>query len=244
MPVQPRRVRAEHLDALPPENPQARRSRRDLRRVHLAMNSVSILRRTIDALHFAAPPRRILELGAGDGSWLLRLARALEPRWTGVELTLLDRHDLVSEATHRAYRDLGWVVTPISIDALAWAREAAAEHYDLCLAMLFLHHFDTAPLSALLSAVAARTDAFVCGEPRRDLPGRLAGACSGVIGASRITREDAVTSVAAGFRGTELSTLWGRVAGDWQVGEFRALPFMHCFTARRMPANGGRGDAR
>ncbi|HVC01442.1 MAG TPA: class I SAM-dependent methyltransferase [Steroidobacteraceae bacterium] len=207
------------------------------------MNSVSILRRTVNGLRLGAPPRRILELGAGDGSLLLRLARVLKPRWTGVEVTLLDRHDLVTEATRRAYRELDWVVTIIRADALAWAREPVAARYDLCIAMLFLHHFDTVRLSVLLSAAAARTDAFVCGEPRRDLLGRVASACIGVIGANRITREDAVTSVAAGFRGRELSTLWARVAGDWSVGEFRALPFMHCFTAVRAPGAGGRGHA-
>lgn len=243
MPVQPRRVCAELLDDLAPENPQALRSRRDLRRVHRAMNSVSILRQAVSGLRLAAPPRRILELGAGDGSLLLRLAHALKPRWTGVELTLLDRHDLVSEATRRAYRALGWEVTMTCADALTWAREPAAPRYDLCIATLFLHHFDADRLSTLLSAAAARADAFVFGEPRRDLFGFVASACAGVIGANRITRADAVTSVAAGFRGKELSTLWGSIAGDWIVGEFRALPFTHCFTAVRVRGAGGRSDA-
>ncbi|HVC00709.1 MAG TPA: class I SAM-dependent methyltransferase [Steroidobacteraceae bacterium] len=243
MRTKPRRVRAELLDDLPPENPQAQRSRRDLRRVHHAMNSVSILRRAVTGLRLAVPPRRILELGAGEGICLLRLARVLNPRWTGVEVTLLDRHDLVTEATRRAYRELGWIVTMICADALAWAQEPVAERYDLCIATLFLHHFDTARLSILLSAAAARTDAFVCGEPRRDFLGRVASASIGVIGANRITREDAVTSVAAGFRGRELSTLWARAAGDWNVAEFRALPFMHCFTAVRATAARGGGDA-
>lgn len=239
MGVKPRRVCAEHLDHLPPGNPQARRSRRDLRRVHRAMNSVSILRSAVNGLRLGAPPRRVLELGAGDGSWLLRLAGALRPPWTGVEVTLLDRHNLVSAATRRAYRQLDWEVTVICTDALSWAREPAVERYDLCIATLFLHHFEPAPLSVLLHAIAARTDAFVCGEPRRDLVGRLASASIGLIGANRITREDALISVAAGFRGQELSTLWAPVTGQWSVAEFRALPFMHCFAAVRVPDAGG-----
>ncbi|MHB1872243.1 MAG: class I SAM-dependent methyltransferase [Steroidobacteraceae bacterium] len=207
------------------------------------MNSVAILRGAVNGLRLAAPPRRVLELGAGDGSWLLRLARALRPPWRGVEVTLLDRHDLVSEATRRAYRELDWEVTVICADALSWAREPVAERYDLCIATLFLHHFDQARLSVLLRAAAARTDAFVCGEPRRDLLGRLASASIGLIGASRITRQDAVSSVAAGFRGRELSTLWAPLAGHWLVTEFRALPFMHCFAAVRVPGAGGDGVA-
>jgi SAM-dependent MidA family methyltransferase len=48
-------------------------------------------------------PRRILELGAGDGTLLLRLARSFAPAWPEVELTLLDQHDLVSPDTRAAF---------------------------------------------------------------------------------------------------------------------------------------------
>ena len=207
------------------------------------MGSVSILRRLVSGLPLTAPPRRILELGAGDGSLLLRLARVLAPRWTGVEVTLLDRHDLVTDATRRAYRDLDWDVTVISADALAWARSPSVQRYDLTVATLFLHHFDTARLTALLTAAAACTDAFVGCEPRRDRLGQVASASVGLIGANQITRQDAVTSVAAGFRGRELSLIWARAAGDWIVDECRALPFMHCFSAARVRRAGGGSDA-
>ena len=197
------------------------------------MGSVSILRRVLSGLRLAAPPRRILELGAGDGTLLLRLARLLNPRWAGVELTLLDRQDLVTEDTRRAYRRLDWGVTVLCADALDWAHAPIAERYDLCVAMLFLHHFDTARLTALITAAAARTDAFVGCEPRRDAVSRLGSLAVGLIGANAITREDAVTSVAAGFRGQELTAIWDLTAGDWIVDEFRSLPFTHCFTAVR-----------
>ncbi len=244
MAAKPRCVCPERLDDLPPGDPAAQRSRRDLRRVHRAMGSVSILRRLIRGLPRPAPPRRILELGAGDGSLLLRLARVLTPPWTGVELTLLDRHDLVTDETRRAYRTLEWDVTVICADALAWARSPIERRYDLIVATLFLHHFDTARLAELLTTAAARTDAFACCEPRRDLLGHVASMGIGVIGANEITRHDAVTSVAAGFRGRELSMIWARVAGDWAVAEFRAPPFLHCFSAERALRAGSDGDAR
>src|SRR5260221_13199008 len=120
MSLSPRRVEPEELDGLTADDPRGRRSRRDLRRVHVAMRSVSNLQRAVAALQLAAQPRRILELGAGDGTLLLRFARAQRPRWTGVELTLLDRVDLVAEQTLAGYRELGWRAGFLGVGALAW----------------------------------------------------------------------------------------------------------------------------
>lgn len=231
-----RSVVPERLDHLDAEDPLAQRSRRDLRRVHRAMGSVSILRRMVSGLRLAVPPRRIIELGAGDGTLLLRLARALRPRWTGVELTLLDRQDLVAADTREAYRRLGWRVTVIRTDALAWARASAMERYDLCVAALFLHHFDATALNLLLAGAGMRTNAFIGCEPRRNALSHIASVGVGLIGANEVTREDAVKSVAAGFLGAELTAAWKHAAGDWIVNEFRSFPFTHCFTAVRASA--------
>jgi SAM-dependent methyltransferase len=228
-----RNVLPERLDHLDSQDPLARRSRRDLRKVHIAMGSVSILRRILPALGLPAQPRRIIDLGAGDGTLMLRLARALRPRWIGVELTLLDRQDLVAAETREAYRELGWTVTVLRADALSWARASPTERYDLCVAVLFLHHFDSSDLNTLLAGAGARTKAFVGCEPRRNALSRLGSACVGLIGANEVTREDAVKSVAAGFLGLELSAAWTHVAGEWVINEHRSLPFSHCFTAVR-----------
>jgi hypothetical protein len=55
----------------------------------------------------------------------------------------------------------------------------------------------------------------------------------GLLGTSAITRGDAVKSVAAGFAGRELSDAWPKGASGWQMREFRAPPFSHCFLAAR-----------
>lgn len=230
-------VLPEVLDGLAADDPRGRRSRRDLQRVHAAMRSVSILRRAVGLLRLTTAPRRILELGAGDGTLLLRFARAQRPRWNGVDLTLLDRLDLVSEGTREAYRELGWRVKVERADALEWAAEPRAQHYDLCFANLFLHHFDGAPLETLLRSVAASTNALVACEPRRSALARLGSHLVAVLGANDVTREDAVKSVAAGFAGRELSAAWTAAEGSWIVAEFPALPFTHCFTAVRASAN-------
>ena len=228
----PRAVLPELLDTMAPEEPLAQRSRRDLQRIHIVMNTRNTLHRALRRLRLSRPPRRILELGAGDGSLVLRLARTLAPLWPDVELTLLDRHDLISATTREAYRDLGWQVSVVTSDVVHWAHTTSALHYDVCLAALFLHHFAEPELGEILAAVAARSDAFVACEPRRNAWTRLGSRLVGVIGGNAVTRADAITSVAAGFAGQELTRMWTGFSKDWIIEESRAFPFTHCFLAR------------
>jgi Methyltransferase domain len=225
-----RTVEPELLDHLDPDDPQARRSRRDLQRIHLAMGTMHALRSGLTRLNLARPPRSILELGAGDGTLLLRLARSYARSWPGVDLTLLDQHDLVSAQTRAGYQGLGWRVSVLKDDVLAWSR-VPSPGYDLCVTTLFLHHFVGKDLGDILAAVAARSTAFVACEPRRNAWTYLASQLVGFIGANQVTRADAVSSVAAGFTGLELTKLWPE-SRDWVLEETVALPFTHCFTAR------------
>ena len=224
-----RTVEAELLDHLDPEDPAAQRSRRDLQRIHYAMGTLRALRRSIARLDLS-PPRRVLELGAGDGTLLLRLAQSCATAWPAVELTLLDQHDLVSPRTRAAYGALGWRVSVLKCDILEWAR-APTPHHDLCVTALFLHHFVGSDLTKILAAVAARSSAFIACEPRRDRWTWFASQLVGLIGANQVTRADAVSSVAAGFRCRELTAVWPDSA-NWEIDESFTLPFTHCFSAR------------
>jgi len=227
-----RRVCPEALDDLDPSDPRAVRARGDLRRVHRAMGSLTILRNLIARLRLAATPKTILEVGAGDGTLLLRLAHALAS-WRGVELTLLDRHRVVLPETLEGFRKLGWRVSVACEDALIWAAEPAGTRFDLCVTTLFLHHFKDDDLGVLLEGIARRCDAFIASEPRRDLLAGVGSRLVGLLGTSEITRGDAVKSVAAGFAGRELSDAWPKGSGGWRMREFRAPPFSHCFLAAR-----------
>lgn len=231
-------VLPELLDDLDPSDPQARRSRRDLRRVHRAMRSVSILKAAIGRLRLVRRPSRLLELGAGDASLLLRLARA-QPDWRDLELTLLDRHDLISRETRDAYDRLGWKLTVLCTDVVEWAGDHHAQHFDLCVTTLFLHHFDTGPLCHLMAAVATHSDAFVACEPRRNAFAGLSSHLVGALGVNAVTRGDAVKSVAAGFSGRELTGMWPDAHADWRCDEYAAPPFTHCFTAARRSVSRG-----
>ena len=81
--ILPRRVEPELLDGLAADDPRARRSRDDLRRLHRAMATLPIVQRALDRGTTESRPRTLLELGAGDGSLMLRLARRRAARLAG-----------------------------------------------------------------------------------------------------------------------------------------------------------------
>src|SRR5260370_33461294 len=87
----PRRVEPEMLDHLPEADPRAIRSRHDLRRINWFMAMQSILCRAIDAVTHGKPPRHIVELGAGDGTLLLPLARRRAAKSPGLDAVRGDR---------------------------------------------------------------------------------------------------------------------------------------------------------
>jgi SAM-dependent methyltransferase len=231
----PRRVEPELLDSLGADDPHAQRSREDLRRIHRAMATLSVVKRALDSATLGSPPQSILELGAGDGSLLLRLAQRRAARWPGVNVTLLDRLDLVAPRTLDALRNLGWMSTVVTMDVFDWLARPYAARCDVILANLFIHHFSAEPLARLLAGIQRRCRVFFCCEPRRAaLP--LAGShLIGLLGAGPVARKDAVSSVHAGFRGHELSELWPDKPA-WVLHESSAGLFSHGFLAIRKSA--------
>jgi hypothetical protein len=236
-------VAPETLDHLAPSDPAARQSRRDLMRLHRVMGSRSITARgwlPLVSPERACLPLRILELGAGDGSLLLGLARWLAPAWPQVHLCLLDRQDIVTSATVAGFAALGWSARVEVGDVLAWAARpdeaspgAPPPPWDLITTSLFLHHFEGAELDLLLGAVASRCDRFFACEPSRSWLALAGSHLVGALGANAVTRQDAVLSVHAGFAGREISARWPTAGGPWQTREFAGGLFGHCFSARR-----------
>lgn len=243
----PRIVAAETLDGLAEDDPCAMRSRRDLQRIHRLMGTRSILARALQRLVVSRPaaaPLRLLELGAGDGSLMLGVARTLGPRWPAVEITLLDRQDLVTRSTLDGYARLGWTASTQVIDVFDWAanppaavREPSAR-WDVIVASLFLHHFEGPALAMLLAAIESRARRFLACEPRRAGLALAGSHLVGAMGANAVTRNDAVLSVHAGFCGQELSALWPGDRLFWASSEYSAGLFSHCFSARRSGLGG------
>lgn len=232
--VKPRVVCAEVLDALDAGDPAARRSRRDLRRIHRLMGTRAIVLGALAGLR-ADRPLRLLELGAGDGTLMLGVAQALARAGIRGTLTLLDRQPLLDRTTIGQYTRAGWTAGARVADVADWVADRADARWDAIVANLFLHHFAAGELAAVLAAVAARTDRFFACEPRRGWPALAGSHLVGAIGANAVTREDAVLSVRAGFAGNELSALWPAARG-WRLHEYRAGFFSHCLHAQRVEA--------
>lgn len=226
-------LQPELLDTLPAENPEAARSRADLRRVNAWMGHRRILLRALQSAPLTNV-RRIVEIGAGDGTLALALATELNTRWPHVELTLVDQQGLVAHETVEQFCSFGWNVRVVQADVFDWLTTEAGTTA-IILANLFLHHFNEADLRRLLHQAAARCSCFVALEPRRHFTARLGCELLWMIGCNRVTRHDARISVHAGFREQELSSLWPNTA-NWQVREQPAGLFSHLFVATRTPA--------
>jgi hypothetical protein len=226
-----RRLTPELLDALPATDRRAIGSRRDLVWLNRIMGQDAIIAGVLRA-GASTPPRTILELGAGDGAFMLRVARRLAPAWPRVTVTLLDRQDLMTVATRAAFADLGWQVETIQADVFDMLTAASPDVYDAITANLFLHHFEGAALRSLLDAAARRTPLFAAAEPRRAALALAGSRMIWALGCNDVSRHDARVSVEAGFKDCELSEAWptGEV---WLLEERRVGPFTHVFSARR-----------
>ena len=250
-------VEPELLDELPPGDPRAAGSRRDLRRLNTWMRNHAIMANALQTAGNGRTPRQIIELGAGDGSFLLRVAqlvtgngtpasgtagsgnavaecRRLGTRrsvaWGDVNVTLLDRHKIVTPQTLAAFASLGWRAEAVVADVFDRLQTMAPA--EIVIANEVLHHFDDARLAGLLRVIAGRTRWFIAIEPRRAFWPLFCSRLLWAINCNSVTRHDATVSVRAGFVREELSALWPDKR-NWQLTERRASWFSHLFIAQR-----------
>ena len=226
----------EILDSLPADDPLAVGSRADLRRVNSLMGNSSLCQTAIEHMLQGRAPTRLVELGCGDGEFMAGIARGSPKSWCGVEVWLVDRIPAVREPTLKAFAAAGWSPRVATADVFAWLAESP--RIDVCVANLFLHHFEERQLAALLEKIAARSSALVACEPRRSPSALWASHALGLVGCNRVTRHDAAVSVRAGFADRELSALWPDPA-SWEMSEESSGLFSHLFTARRRSAADG-----
>lgn len=217
----------EILDGLAADDARAIRSRRDLARINALMFQAPIMA-SLMRKFLARPPGRILEIGAGDGTFMLKVARRMARDWRQVELTMLDRIGLATPKLAADFAGLGWTIETITADVFDWAERADGRAFDAITVNLFLHHFNDAALLRLFSLLRPKAPLILATEPLRAGFALVAARLLPAIGVNDATRHDAVESVRAGFRGHELSDLWAAAGGN-PLEERRAGPFSHVF---------------
>lgn len=213
----------EILDFLGPEDPRAIRSRRDLVLVNRLMRQSAIMANTLAPL---PSPKLWVDLGGGDGRFLLRTLARMTRRWPAGKVQIADRLNIVSTQTRAGFAALGWTCESLTGDIMETLPGLSP---DLITANLFLHHLDDNALPKLLELVA-QSRAFVACEPQRSGFSLLGAHLIGLLGVNDVTRHDALASVRAGFHGHELSRLWPKTEG-WRLAERAVFPFTHLFCA-------------
>jgi len=219
-------VEPEILDQLPSADAAAARSRCDLARLNALMGHARLIRK-----HLAPDASRIIDLGAGDGTLLLKVLQGAHSAIR--EVVLVDQQRILSETTLAAFRRLGIQPTVAVSDVCDWLAQQSEAGHTVIVANLFLHHFNPSALQRLLDLALTACDLFVACEPRRGAWPRAAASLVGLVGCNHVTRHDAVVSVRAGFRDRELTALWPDRA-HWQIEERSAGLFSHLFVARRL----------
>ena len=192
-----------------------------------------IMARTLTGAFVGQSPRSIVELGAGDGTHLARLAKShCAPPETSTRCAR--RSPAIDESgTKSEFNALLWPVEFLEMDVFDWLQRPHNEHSDLTIANLFLHHFTEDHLRRLLCHAARQTGCFVTCEPRRATFSLCGAALLGVVRCNGVARHDARISVRAGFAKSELSRLWP-VGNGWRLLERQSGLFSHCFVAQRI----------
>jgi hypothetical protein len=222
----------EWLDELPPDDPKAAGSRRDLKRLNGWMGHEALVADAL--LHYWKNQslRRIVDLGAGDGTFALGLVRRLVKFQPKLNMLLVDRQPCLGSKTRDAFQSLGCGVEVAAADIFDWLAQALVEPGTVFIANLFLHHFHEAELCELFYLASQRAALFAACEPRRAKLPLTAAKLVGLIGCNSVTRHDAVVSVRAGFTKRELSDMWP-AEGEWLLQERAAGLFSHLFVAHR-----------
>jgi hypothetical protein len=102
--MSPRKLTPELLDLLPPDDPGAVASRRDLVRINWVMRQHATMAQALSA--FPAPAI-LADLGGGDGRFLLAVAKRLAKRWPGVRAVIADQQNIVADQTRAGFAKLG-----------------------------------------------------------------------------------------------------------------------------------------
>ena len=210
-----RTLTPEILDSLPPGDPAARHSRRDLRVFNMVLGGARWLRRTVASMARRGEP--ILEIGAGTGELGACVAR----------------DGFVPDGLDRNARPADWPAAARwhQIDALAFADW---NDYPVVIGNLIFHHFDAEELRTLGGRMAAHARLIVACEPVRwRIFQRLFAVLCALTGANDVSRHDGRVSIEAGFLGDELPVLLGLDPAIWRWRVTHTFRGMYRMVAQR-----------
>jgi hypothetical protein len=225
-------VEPELLDVLPPADERALKSRLDLRLLNQCMKHPQLMSAALLKNLNGIKSPKIVELGAGDGDFLLGVAGCFQNKLPDGEAILVDRLNSFDPKICDEFKNLGWRLRTEIAEVFAWLRQSPPNSADAIIANLFLHQFQTNELAEMLRLAARSTKLFIALEPSRAWLPRLCGHFLWVIGCGPVTRHDAGISIRAGFSGREISALW-EDKDKWELTERPVGLFSHLFIARR-----------
>jgi hypothetical protein len=194
-------VEPEIIDQLPPDDPDVKRSRLDLKVINFLMGNERWIARHL-ARFPAALEKGVVEIGAGEGTLLRRLAKA-HPT---IPLTACDLAPRPAELPAR----------------IAWDRRDVFESLasvqgGVLAANLFLHHFQHDELERFRPFME-RFDVVCFNEPYR-VEQTILDARFMLPFVGRATKHDMMVSIRAGFIHGELPERLGLDAAKWRVRE-------------------------
>ncbi len=193
-------VESELLDNLDARNPEAIRSRRDLRLINALMGNQIWFFRQLRRFPQQSAIRAI-EIGAGDGN----LSASLHRRYPSVTLTAMD----LQARPDGLPGDFSWIRGNL-FDLLP--RNSA----DVLLGGMIIHHFSDNQLAMLGSHLENFREILLCEPYRSRWSMLLAYLMWPLVG--RVTRHDMPASIRAGFRRGELAQLLN-LSPQWKIRE-------------------------
>jgi hypothetical protein len=194
-------VEPEIIDQLPPDHPDVKRSRVDLKIINFLMGNERWIARHI-APFPAALAKGVVEIGAGEGTLLRRLAK----QHAGIPLTACDLAPRPAGLPER----IGWDRRDV-FESLAGVKGGVLA------ANLFLHHFEDDELERFRPLVE-RFDVICFNEPYR-VEQTILDARFMLPFVGRATKHDMLVSIRAGFVPGELPERLGLDSAKWRVQE-------------------------
>lgn len=196
-----RSIEPELLDLLPPDDPEAIRTREQMLWVNAVMGNHRWIERMMR--RHGKVDWDVSELGAGDGTLSLRLLRAGLCREEGLHAI-----DLAPRPRHWPAASV-WTCGNVLHHPLPGSR--------IVIANLFLHHLTDEQLGVLGSRLSVSTRLIVAVDPARLWIHRVTGRLfAALVGLNRVHCHDMRVSIRAGFRGDELQRALG-LDSEWEV---------------------------